>query len=352
MEIAVRRSQAMSSVEELGGMAAVSCTPTLAREIIRTVLQDAGTDDVLELGCFNAPEAVAISGTHAMLDKAISVAQKRGLFARKVKTHVPGHSSLLEPCRAHYLDEMDTAFSRYPGTHVPVIPTYSTQTGSRWESQFTPEYMWSNGRVPVKFEQTVTAVLEEMPEAIFVEISPHPVLGSYISSMGAKLDKVLCPMRRTKNLEEFNEVVDFLQVIGSLLGLGLNTINFQVINATHSFEISKPLPTYPLAPKPLPLYPENSRMAFKQKRHRKGPLNHDYMAINAQTHPDLAQHVVKGEPILPATAFFEMVRTYESVVDFCSMASCRSLRRVLALFGPLSSALCCPFWQRKFYRWR
>jgi hypothetical protein len=127
--------------------------------------------------------------------------------------------------------------------------------------------------------------------------------------MGAKPDKVICPMRRTKNLEEFNEVVDFLQAIGNLAGLGLNTINFSVINATGSLEISKPLPAYPLAPKPLPLYTENSRMAAKQKRRRKGPLNHDYMAINAQTHPDLAQHVVKGEPILPATAFFEMVRT-------------------------------------------
>ena len=157
---------------------------------------------------------------------------------------------------------------------------------------------------------------------------------------------------RTKNLEEFNEVVDFLQVIGSLLGLGLNTINFQVINATHSLEISKPLPTYPLAPKPLPLYAENSRMAIKQKRHRKGPLNHEYMAINALTHPDLAQHVVKGEPILPATAFFEMVRTSAFVVSFCSMTSCRSLKRVLALFGTLSSVLCCHFWQRKFCRWK
>ena len=55
--------------------------------------------------------------------------------------------------------------------------------------------------------------------------------------------------------------------------------------------------------------PKTARIAAKQKRSRKGPLNHDYMAINAQTHPDLAQHVVKGEPILPATAFFEMVRT-------------------------------------------
>jgi acyl transferase domain-containing protein len=307
MEIAVRRSQAMTSVEGLGGMAAVSCTPTVAREIIRTILQDAGPDDVLELGCFNAPEAVAISGTHAMLDKAVSIAQKRGLFARKVKTRIAGHSSLLEPCRARYLNEMEIAFSRYPGTHVPIVPTYSTQTGSRWVSEFTPEYMWSNGRVPVKFEQTVTAVLEEMPEAIFVEISPHPALAAYISCIGAKPDRVICPMRRTKNPEEFNEVVDLLHAVGSLSGLGLNTINFHIINATESLKISKSLPAYPLTPKPLPLYTENSQMAAKQMRRRKGPLNHDYMAINAQTHPDLAQHVVKGEPILPATAFFEMV---------------------------------------------
>ena len=271
MEIAVRRSQAMTSVEGLGGMAAVSCTPAVAREIIQTVLQDAGPDGVLELGCFNAPEAVTISGTHAMLDKVVSIAQKYGLFARKVKTRVPGHSSLLEPCRVRYLDEMETAFSRYPGVHVPiVVPTYSTQTGLAMGVR-----VYSGIHEPVQractgpFEQTVAAVLEEMPEAIFVEISLHPARLLSISGMGAKPDKVICPMRRIKNPEAFNEIVDLLQAVGSLSGLGLNTINFHVINATDSLEISKPLPAYPLAPKPLPLYAENcsnSRQAEAQSQ--------------------------------------------------------------------------------------
>ncbi|KAF8920772.1 polyketide synthase [Mucidula mucida] len=307
MEIAIRRSQAMAVVEGTGGMAAVSCIPSVAREIIRGVLQEAGPGDVLELGCYNAPEAVTISGTHAMLDKAVAIAQKRGFFARKIKARVPGHCSLLEPCKTRYVEEMEIAFSRHPGSHVPVVPTYSTQTGARWESAFTPEYMWNNGRVPVKFEQTVLSVVQEMPEAIFVEIGPHPALSSYVSGMGAKADKVVCPMRRTKNVTEFNEITDLLLTIGNLSTLGVNTIDFHAVNATDSLEISKPLPAYPLAPKPLPFYSESSQLAIKQKRARKGPLNHDFFALNAMTHPDLAEHVIKGEPILPATGFFEMI---------------------------------------------
>ncbi|KAF8195303.1 hypothetical protein K438DRAFT_802881 [Mycena galopus ATCC 62051] len=308
MEIAIRRSQAMGIVEGTGGMAAVSCIPTVAREIIRGVLEESGgPDDVLELGCYNAPEAVTISGTHAMLNNAVAVAQKRGLFARVIKARVPGHCSLLEPCKVRYLEEMEIAFSRHPGSHVPVVPTYSTQTGARWKEAFTPEYMWTNGRVPVKFEQTVTAVVKEMPEAIFIEMGPHPALSSYISGMGAKADKVLCPMRRTKNVTEFNEISDLLLAVGNLSCLGVNTINFHAVNRTHSLEISRPLPAYPLAPKILPIYSENSVMVQKQKRARKGPLNHESFGINAQTHPDLAEHIINGEPIVPATGFVEMI---------------------------------------------
>ncbi|KAF7351064.1 Polyketide synthase [Mycena sanguinolenta] len=291
MEIAIRRSRAMTMVEGSGGMAAVSCIPSVAREIIRGVLLEAGPGDVLELGCYNAPEAVTISGTQAMLDKAVAVAQSRGMFARQIKARVPGHCSLLEPCKDKYVEEMEIAFSRYPGTHVPTVPTYSTQTGERWEKAFTPEYMWNNGRVP----------------AIFIEVGPHPALSSYISGMGAKPDKVLCPMRRTKNVTEFNEITDLLVCVGNLCSLGINTINFNAVNGTDSLVVSKPLPAYPFAPKAMPFYSENSRLALKQKRTRKGPLNYDTLGMNALTHPDLAEHVIKGEPILPATGFFEMM---------------------------------------------
>ncbi|KAK6974313.1 polyketide synthase [Favolaschia claudopus] len=311
MEIAIRRSRAMKIVEGSGGMAAVSCTPAVALELIEEVLREGKPADVLELGCYNAPEAVTISGTQLMLDRAVHLAKERGMFARQIKAQVPGHCSLLEPCKGQYVKEMETAFSHYPGqAQSPTIPTYSTQTGSPWDKELTPQYMWNNGRVPVKFEQTVTAVLKEFPDAVFMEIGPHPALSSYISGMGAKSDRVLCPMRRSKGptpADGFTEIATLLACIGNLSCLGLNTIDFLAINSTTTLEISRPLPAYPFAPKSVPLYAERSQMAVKQHRKRKGPLNFDSFAIGAETHPDIAQHVVKGEPIMPATGFFEMM---------------------------------------------
>ncbi|KAK7044311.1 polyketide synthase [Favolaschia claudopus] len=302
MEIAIRRSRAMKIVEGSGGMAAVSCTPTVALDLIDEVLREGGPADVLELACYNALEAVTISGTQAMLNKAIKLAEERGMFARQIKARVPGHCSLLEPCKRQYVQELERAFSRYPGeAKFPTIPTYSTQTGSQWEKEFTPQYMWNNG---------LANVLKEFPDAVFIEIGPHPALSSYISGMGAKSDHVLCPMRRSKGptpADDFTEIATFLACIGNLSCLGLNTIDFLAINSTTSLDISCPLPAYPFAPKSVPFYPERSLMAVKQHRSRKGPLNFHSFAIGADTHPDLAQHVVKGEPILPATGFFEMM---------------------------------------------
>ncbi|KAF9795782.1 hypothetical protein IEO21_11072 [Rhodonia placenta] len=37
-----------------------------------------------------------------------------------------------------------------------------------------------------------------------------------------------------------------------------------------------------------------------------GPLNHRYLRINKDTHPVLAEHVIRGEPIMPAAGFIEM----------------------------------------------
>ena len=35
----------------------------------------------------------------------------------------------------------------------------------------------------------------------------------------------------------------------------------------------------------------------RQRQKRNGPLNYPQLAVNVQTHPGLADHVIKGEPI-------------------------------------------------------
>ena len=67
------------------------------------------------------------------------------------------------------------------------------------------------------------------------------------------------------------------------------------------------LPPYPLARRPVPWTAPTAHIA-RIRALRAGPLNAPQLALSAQTHPGLAQHVIKGEPIMPAAGFIEMVR--------------------------------------------
>ncbi|KAF7352570.1 Polyketide synthase [Mycena venus] len=317
VEIATARGLAMRSVEAFGGaMAAVGCTAEQAVEVIR----QCRNSDILEVGCYNGPDAVALSGSDAAIDRAVEYAHNRGFFARKIKTHVAGHSSLMERCREDYQARMLDIYSRYPGQYMPSKTTYSTQTGSRWAAPFTPGYMWTNARNPVYFAKAISTVWKDHPNAIFVEITPHPVLTSYITSVGVKPDFVIAPLRRIRYPEPFAEVVDFLRALGSLACLGSNRVDFQALNGPTALK-DVFLPPYPFNRKNIPYCSPSHQAALT--RGRNGPLNYKGMALNMLTHPDLAQHVIKGEPILPATAYLEMAFEFGAShlwnVEFISM---------------------------------
>ncbi|KAJ6515504.1 putative polyketide synthase [Mycena sanguinolenta] len=304
VEIATARGLAMRSVEAFGGaMAAIGCTEEQAAEIIRHSRDLDSCTEVLEVGCYNGPDAVALSGSDAAIDRAVEYAQSRGFFARKVKTRVAGHSSLMERCREDYQARMLDIYSRYPGQYIPSKSTYSTQTGSRWTGSFPAEYMWNNARNPVYFAKTISTVGKDHPNAVFVEITPHPVLSSYIASVGIKPDFVIAPLRRTRNSAPFAEVTGFLDALGALTCLGCNRVDFHALNGRMAHK-GVLLPPYPFNRKHIPYCSPSHQAALT--RSRNGPLNYEGMALNMLTHPDLAEHVIKGEPILPATAYLEM----------------------------------------------
>ncbi|KAJ7459820.1 hypothetical protein FB451DRAFT_1182121 [Mycena latifolia] len=305
VEIALARGLAMSSVEALGGaMAAVACSAERAADIIQQVVGPQDTD-VLEIGCYNGAEAMALTGSEIAIDRAVECAQNQGIFARKIQTHVAAHSSFMENCREDYQARMSEIYARYAGEHVASRTTYSTQTGYRWVEPFTADYMWSNARGPVYFAKTVSTVFRDYPNAMFVEISPHPVLASYIASVGVKPDLVVAPLTRSKNPKPFAEVVDFLRALGKIMSLGYNGLDFRALNGPTSLKSTKKIPPYPFNRKHVPYQPSSAHAVLS--RSRRGPLNYEGMGMNILTHPDMAQHVIQGEPILPATGYLEMV---------------------------------------------
>jgi len=302
LEIAIARSKAMKMTELIGaGMAALGCGYGGAVKIVAHVAEK--SDGVLEIGCHNSPEATVVSGSILLVQRAIDVAQAEGFFARRVQTLTPSHSSLMSHCHDAYVDGLQKVFGRYPGSHVPVIPCYSTVAGhGKFIHEFTPEYMWTNIRRPVHFHQAISSMLRDIPNATFIEISPHPTLSSYISSVGVSPSAVICPMRRSaKNSPTSVELATFYSSLGALVTMGVNSIDLTTLYGRTSRDPVYEIP-YPFTRRTFPLRVDGPREAPLMKGGHSLLLK-----MNTKTFPDLAEHVINGEPIVPAAAFIDMV---------------------------------------------
>ena len=260
----------------------------------------------MDISCYNGPQAVAIAGERRLVTRAVEIATHRGILARTIQTNVAVHSAMMDLCQASYRARMEEVFARIGGSCTPTVTTYSTATGTLLD-RFTADYFWQNSRGPVRFSQSVRSVLRAHPSARFIEISPHAVLSLYLQELGAPAASILCPMRRTKVYETHQEETVLLGMIGRLVAAGYNGIDFRALNEVKSLDHSIQLPPYPFARKPVPYLPGSSRLLRRQLGRLVRPLCGDGLRVNQATHPELAQHVINQEPIMPAAGYLEMV---------------------------------------------
>ena len=311
LELAIARGRAMALLEqESGTMAAVSCSPEDANRIIAEVHSELG-EGTLTVGCYNTPAAVTLSGAESHINLAVKKAGAAGVFARKLRTRIPVHSDMMSLCQAEFEKLVQDVFARYP-TSAPTVETYSTKTGGLFTKAFDAQYYWDGTIGPVRFTEAVAALAATHKHATYVEIGPHPVLTSYISSMTEKNTLVTCPLRRQRAPEPGAEAAEFLTALGKLVVAGHNCVNFDTL--TGGAKVVGKVPRYPFAPKTVPWRIQSAEIA-RQVQHRNGPLNYPQLQVNVHTHPELADHVIKEEPIMPAAGFIEMVRGLQAEIS-------------------------------------
>ncbi|KAF9653249.1 hypothetical protein BDM02DRAFT_3182788 [Thelephora ganbajun] len=288
LKIAIARANAMKITEVLnGGMAALGCSEAMALEFINHVLKDA-QEGVLEVGCHNSPEAVVITGSSTLIDEVLSLTPP-----------------MMEVCKEEYLGGVRGVFEEFPGPHAPTIPCYSTVAGhGKNIEEFTTGYLWENLRRPVYFHQAISSILEDHPNATFIEISPHPALSSYISATGARLEAVVCPSRRLLRIPDVvqAELKTFLSSIGTLSTLGVNSIDLTPLYGCASRDPAYDI-HYPFTERHFPMRVDGPRLA--EPAH--GGSTSLILQMNAKSFPDLAEHVINGEPVVPAATFIDMV---------------------------------------------
>ncbi|WP_236710524.1 type I polyketide synthase, partial [Streptomyces sp. 150FB] len=164
------RSQALRALSGRGGMVSVAVPEDEARRRL------ARWDDRLAVAAVNGPGSVVVSGDAQALAELIAACEDDGIRARRVPVDYASHSPHVEEIR----DEVVTALTGITPRRA-AVPFHSTVTGSVLDgSELDAEYWYQNLRGTVRFGPVVEDVLTRGP-ALFIEISPHPVLAQGIS---------------------------------------------------------------------------------------------------------------------------------------------------------------------------
>lgn len=165
VRVICRRSQLMQRLSGLGAVAQLDAAPAEIQPLI--------TDYAAHLAVagLNGPRSTVLSGEHKAMEDCLARLQAAGVFFRRVRVDVASHSPQMELLRDDLLRSLDGIRSM-----PPQVAMYSTVNGHQvQEGLLDAAYWYRNLREPVLLWPTVE-LLRERGHALFVELSPHPIL--------------------------------------------------------------------------------------------------------------------------------------------------------------------------------
>ncbi|MEU9471109.1 SDR family NAD(P)-dependent oxidoreductase [Streptomyces avermitilis] len=164
------RAQALRALVGEGGMVSVGIPLAEAERWLPR------WDGRISVAAVNGPSATVFSGEPAALDELVAHARDQDVRVRRIDVDYASHSAQVERIE----DAIMTALGPVrPGPGQ--IPFFSTVTAD-WQDPIGLDaaYWYRNLREPVLLEPSVTALVEQGYD-VFVEVSPHPVLGAALT---------------------------------------------------------------------------------------------------------------------------------------------------------------------------
>ncbi|MFJ9682126.1 type I polyketide synthase [Streptomyces sp. NPDC101194] len=315
------RGRLMDALPPGGAMAAVAAG---AEEVAAHL---AGTGGAVEIAAFNGPASVVVSGDEAAVREAVAHFRGRGRSATPLRVAHAFHSTRMEPVLAEFADVVRRLSFAAP--KLPLISAVQGRTATE-EELCTPEFWVDHVRRPVRFADSV-AHLDERGAAHYVELGPDGVLTGLVrdclaSSGPAPADPdtgaagggkrgpaplVLPTLRGTR--PEADALLDTLAALHAhgvpvdwravLAGRG----GRRVALPTYAFRRRRYwLESAPGHPAVSPTAgPSHPFLRSDPRTADGGVLLSGLLSVHDQ--PWLADHVVAGKVLLPATAFVDMV---------------------------------------------
>jgi acyl transferase domain-containing protein/acyl carrier protein len=161
-----RRSQLLSRLRGQGAMMLVERSQEQVEELLS---RKPGSG--IGLAASNSSRASVLSGPREALAALGEDCSRRGIFWRWVQVDVASHSPQVEPLKQE-LGEALRGLRPQEGK----LSFYSTVEARRCRGEELDAAYWGrNLREPVRFAEVVRLLLAQAP-AVFLEISPHPIL--------------------------------------------------------------------------------------------------------------------------------------------------------------------------------
>lgn len=301
LETAVRvifhRSRTQQQTAGKGAMAAVALPAAAAREALVPYR------DQVCIASVNSPKSVTLSGDSDALEQLLRSLKEQTVFCRRLPLDYAFHSRYMEPIRQDLQESLE-GLQSCPAT----VRFYSTVTGRELTGpEVTAAYWWDNIRQPVDFSSAIDGLIQD-GYPTFLEIGPHPILGSYVAEclIGRKQQGLVLPSLRRNE----DERATLLGSLGALYTSG-HEPDWEQLYPAGGRCIS--LPCYPWQRERhwQELGPSAMRLGDRQVHPLLG-----YRLDSAQTTfqsqldlgllPYLEDHRVQGAPVFPAAGYLEM----------------------------------------------
>ncbi|MFI6824211.1 SDR family NAD(P)-dependent oxidoreductase [Micromonospora sp. NPDC050187] len=292
-------------LRRISGRGAMAVVELPAGEVEAVVAPFGGAVVVAAL---NGPVTTVVAGSSEAVDAVVASLSGRGVFARRVQVDVASHSPQVDGLR-------DELVARLVGVspRVAVVPLYSTVRAEVLAgTELDAGYWWENLREPVRFAPMVDRLLDD-GSTCFLEISPHPVLAAGIeqSCRARGGDGVVLASTRRDNPER----LAMLDTAGELYRLGV-PVDWTALHPTPGAVVR--LPDYPWQRERY--WADEPATGPAHARHTGGhPLlgGHVESSLDRGAHlwtteidvdalPYLTDHRVRGQVVVPATAYVEM----------------------------------------------
>lgn len=329
LEDAVRviyeRSLWQGKTRGMGNMAAIAMQVESAEKLIA----DLGLAQELEIAGINSPTGITVAGAFSALQQLQTVCDASNVFYRLLDLDYAFHSQHMESIKEGVLNALADIKPQ-----KNTIQFISTVTGTELSGEkLGADYWWNNIRQPVRFYEAVNTLIDDGVQ-IFLDVGPHPIMKRYVDDSLAAKEKQGLVIPTIKR--ESNEALDLKT---SLFKTWLSGAQFDIHAWFPTAGRAVSLPSYPWVKESYWLKPSNEHnnqielliehplLGARIKAGEPVWENH----LDAVVVSYLADHLVDGAAVLPATGYVEIALAASKIWYSCDHHDVRDIE----IFAPM-----------------